>query len=98
MGLLVMHQLNFGKIRIEEESLEDIDAEKRATQKRWEAYIAAMRGYLSSHPMDINKVDAHIARMRAEERVWRDRDERKMRRRAWLLALILSRYAPTSGA
>ncbi len=93
-----MHQLNYGKLRIEEKTLQEDDAAKIAAQKRWDAYIAAMRGYLSSHPLDINKVDAHFARMRAEERIWADRDERKVRRRAFLLALILSRYTPTSGA
>jgi hypothetical protein len=36
--------------------------------------------------------------MRAEERAWTDRDARKARRRAFLLALILSRYTPATGA
>ena len=93
-----MHQLNYGKLRIEEKALQEDDAAKIAAQKRWDAYIAAMRGYLSSHPLDINKVDAHFARLRAEERAWADRDEHRARRRAFLLALILSRYTPTSGA
>ena len=93
-----MHQLNYGKLRIEEKTLQEDEAAKIATQKRWDAYIAAMRGYLSSHPLDINKVEAHYARMRAEERAWADPDERRARRRAFLLALILSRYTPTSGA
>ena len=93
-----MHQLNYGKIRIEEKTIQEDDAIKMAAQKRWDAYIAAMRGYLSRHPLDINKVDAYFARLRAEERAWADSDERRARRRAFLLALILSRYTPTSGA
>lgn len=93
-----MHQSNFSKIRIENDVLQTAEADKLRDQKRWEAYIAAMRGYLSSHPMDVNKVDAHIARLTAEERVFTDRDARKARRRAFLLSLILSRYRPTSGA
>jgi hypothetical protein len=72
MGMLVIYQLNFGKIHIEDEPSAEVDAEKRAAQKRWDTYIAAMRGYLSSHLMDANKVDVHFARMRAEERVWRE--------------------------
>jgi hypothetical protein len=93
-----MFQHNHGKLRIDEKTLQEDDAAKMVMQKRWDAYIAAMRGFLSSHPLDANKVDAHFARMRAEERAWADRDERKARRRAFLLALILSRYTPTSGA
>ena len=93
-----MLQLNYGKNRLEETVLQKDDAAKMAAQKHWNAYIAAMRGYLSSHPLDATKVDVHIARMRAEERAWTDRDARKARRRAFLLALILSRYTPTSGA
>jgi hypothetical protein len=93
-----MLQRNYGKIRLEEKAHQEEDAAKIAAQKRWNAYIAAMRGYLSSHPLDVNKVDAYFARMRAEERAWTDRDARKARRRAFLLALILSRYTPATGA
>ncbi len=57
-----------------------------------------MRGYLSSHPMAVNKADTRFARLRAEEQVFTDRDAHKARRRALLLSLILSRYIPTSGA
>ncbi|MFX1576797.1 MAG: hypothetical protein ACFFCF_06460 [Promethearchaeota archaeon] len=57
-----------------------------------------MRGYLSSHPMAVNKADTRFARLRAEEQVFTDRDALKARRRALLLSLILSRYIPTSGA
>ncbi len=91
-----MHQQNSGKIKINEASIEGMDAETLSAQLRWEAYINAMRGYFSSHPMDVNKVDAYIARLRAEERFFTDRDIRKARRRAFLLQLMFSRYTPTS--
>jgi hypothetical protein len=32
---------------------------------RWEAYIAAMRGIMASHPPDPNRIDAQISRLRA---------------------------------
>ena len=92
-----MHQLNSGKIKIEDDAAETIDSEKLSDQLRWEAYINAMRGYLPSHPMDVNKVDAYIARLRAEERYFIDSDMRKARRRALLVQLMLSRYTASYG-
>ncbi|MFX1509630.1 MAG: hypothetical protein ACFFBR_04900 [Promethearchaeota archaeon] len=92
-----MHQINSGKIKIEDSVLEELDADKAAAKRRWEAYIGAMRGYLSSHPMDVNKVDAYYARLRAEERYFTDSDMRKARRRAFLLQLMLCRYTASYG-
>jgi len=92
-----LHQLNYGKIKVEDKLLEGVSAEKIAAQRRWEAYIAAMRGFLSSHPLDVNKVNAHIARMRAEDRFFSDREMGRARRRALLLQLILSRSAGSYG-
>ncbi len=92
-----MHQRNGSKLKIEDDLLEGEDVEKLVAQLRWEAYINAMRGYLSSHPMDVNRIDANFARLRAEERYFADRDMRRARRRAFLLQLVLSRYTGYTG-
>lgn len=94
----IIEQTNHGKnFRIEPEVGSGLDSEKLAAHRRWEAYIAAMRGYLSSHPMDTNKVDTYNARLRAEERFFADSDRSKAKRRAFLIQLILSRVAPSYG-
>ena len=92
-----MQQRNDGKLKIGEELLGREDAEKLIARLRWEAYINSMRGFLSSHPMDVNRVDAYIARLRAEERYFMDSDIRKARRRAFLIQLMLSRYTASYG-
>ena len=92
-----MQQRNDSKLKIGEELLGREDAEKLIARLRWEAYINSMRGFLSSHPMDVNRVDAYIARLRAEERYFMDSDIRKARRRAFLIQLMLSRYTASYG-
>ncbi len=50
-----------------------------------------MRGYFSSHPLDVNKADAYYSRLTAEERFFAGRDRRKAARRAHLMQLLFSR-------
>lgn len=87
----IIHQRNHGKITVGWDAIEGLDSEKTAARKRWEAYIAAMRGYFSSHPLDINKADAYYTRLTAEERFFAGHDRSKAARRAHLIQLLLSR-------
>lgn len=42
---------------------------------RWAAYIAAMRGIMTSRTPDPNLIDAQISHLQAEERFFADRKE-----------------------
>lgn len=57
----------------------------------WDAYIEAMRGPLSSKPLDPHKLDAHYARERAEARFFRGRNKSSVNRSAFHLTKMLKR-------
>ena len=63
-----------------------------SANRRWDAYIAAMRGIMTSVAPDKHKINAHIARQRAEERFYNDRNEGRRRRRAlWIDQMVVRR-------
>lgn len=63
----------------------------KSRKGRWDDYIEAMRGPLSSLPPDIYKIDATMARKRAEERFFLKRDQHSANRNNFYLSAMLKR-------
>ncbi|MFW9831114.1 MAG: hypothetical protein ACFFD8_05015 [Candidatus Thorarchaeota archaeon] len=69
------------------------DHNGKAPDRRWAAYIEAMRGPLSSIPPDSHKIDAKLAGMRAEARFFEGRNQRSVNRSAFHLTKMLKRQS-----
>ncbi|MFW9986692.1 MAG: hypothetical protein ACFFDJ_09025 [Candidatus Odinarchaeota archaeon] len=69
------------------------DHNGKAHDRRWAAYIAAMRGPLSSIPADHQKIDAMIARKRAEVRFFEGRNQHSVNRSVFHLTKMLKRQS-----
>ncbi|MFX1317585.1 MAG: hypothetical protein ACFE9D_00475 [Promethearchaeota archaeon] len=69
------------------------DHNGKSHNRHWAAYIEAMRGPLSSIPADDQKIDAEIARERAETRFFQARNQSSMKRSAFHLTKMLKRQS-----
>jgi hypothetical protein len=67
------------------------DHNGKAHDRRWVAYIEAMRGPLSSIPADPQKIDAKIATKRAEARFFEGSNQRSVNRSVFHLTKMLKR-------
>jgi hypothetical protein len=65
----------------------------KAANQRWDAYIAAMRGTVTSVAPDVHKIDAVAARQGAAERFFTDRDQSRANRNAFHLSKMLKRQS-----
>jgi hypothetical protein len=65
----------------------------KSSDQRWASYIEAMRGPLSSIPVDRQKVDAMVAQKPAETRFFQGSNQRSVNRSALHLTKMLKRQS-----
>ncbi len=65
----------------------------KGSNQRWAAYIEAMRGPLSSIPIDKQKVDAMVAQKPAETRFFQGSNQRSVNRSVLHLTKMLKRQS-----